>query len=177
MSNGGQWKTTRAIFSEYCEGLGYSDVELNELVVGSDGEWIFVDIGNPFFPRLPKVLSHEVDSPPPSHGPGTELKVLLAGWPFYIVSSPTCKCNARARYMDEKGCDWCAGKEGMAEIMGFLREAAEERGLPFLDLPARLLVRRAIHNARRKESVADAEGSSHHDRRESLAPPGDAAQG
>jgi hypothetical protein len=112
-----------------------------------------------------------------NHGPGTELKALLAGWPFRIVSSPDCKCNARARYMDEKGCDWCESPEGMAEIMGFLREAAEERGLPFLDLPARLLVKRAIHNARRKESVADAEGSSHHDRREALAPPGDAPQG
>ena len=87
------------------------------------------------------------------HGPGTELKALLAGWPFYIVSSPDCKCNARARYMDEKGCDWCESDEGMAEILGFLREAAEERGLPFLDVAARLLVKRAIHNARKAEAA------------------------
>ena len=87
-----------------------------------------------------------------SFGPGTQLKSLLAGWPFHIVSSPDCKCNQRARYMDAKGCDWCESDEGMAEIMGFLREAAEERGLPFLDAAARLLVRRAIHNARKAEA-------------------------
>ena len=152
MINGGQWKTTKAIFSEHCEGLGYSDIELNEFVVGSEGEWIFVDISNPFFPRLPRVLSHEVDPLPPSHGPGTELKALLAGWPFFIVSTPDCKCNQRARYMDEKGCDWCESPEGMAEIMGFLQESAAERGLPFVDIAARLLVRRAIANARKAEA-------------------------
>jgi len=40
----------------------------------------------------------------------------------------------------------------MAEIMGFLREAAEERGLPFLDVAGRMLVRRAIANARKAEA-------------------------
>jgi len=84
---------------------------------------------------------------------GTELKTLLAGWPFRIVSTPDCKCNARARYMDAKGCDWCESPEGMAEIMGFMREAAEERGLPFVDIAARLLVRRAIANARKAEAA------------------------
>jgi hypothetical protein len=64
--------------------------------------------------------------------------------------------------MDAKGCDWCESPEGMAEIMGFLREAAEERGLPFVDMAARLLVRRAIANARKAEA-ARARGSSRHD--------------
>jgi hypothetical protein len=109
-------------------------------------------------------------------GPGTELRKLLAGWPFYIVSSPTCKCNARARYMDEKGCDWCESPEGMAEILGFLRDAATERGLPFIDMAARLLVRRAIANARKAEARR-AQRPPHHDRREAMAPPSDAAQG
>jgi len=54
--------------------------------------------------------------------------------------------------MDSKGCDWCESDEGMAEIMGFLREAAEERGLPFVDIAARLLVKRAISNARKAEA-------------------------
>jgi len=83
---------------------------------------------------------------------GTELKVLLAGWPFRIVATADCKCTSRARYMDEQGCDWCESPEGMAEIMGFLRESAEERGLPFVDIAARLLVRRAIANARKAEA-------------------------
>lgn len=86
------------------------------------------------------------------NGPGTELKALLAGWPFRIVATPDCKCTSRAAYMDAKGCDWCESPDGMAEIMGFLREAAEERGLPFFDTAARLLVRRAIANARKAEA-------------------------
>jgi hypothetical protein len=62
--------------------------------------------------------------------------------------------------MDAKGCDWCESPEGMAEIMGFLRESAEARGLPFLDLPARLLVRRAIANARKAEAKRASEEAS-----------------
>jgi hypothetical protein len=115
--------------------------------------------------------------PTEPHGPGTELKSLLAGWPFRIVATPDCKCTSRAAYMDAKGCDWCESPEGMTEIMGFLREAAEERGLPFLDLPARLLVKRAISNARRKEAAANAQRPPHHDRRQEMAPQVHDAQG
>jgi hypothetical protein len=111
------------------------------------------------------------------YGPGTELKALLAGWPFRIVATPDCKCTSRAAYMDAKGCDWCESEEGMTEIMGFLREAAEERGLPFLDAAGRLLVKRAISNARRKEAAANAQRPPHHDRGEEMAPPVHDAQG
>jgi hypothetical protein len=117
-------------------------------VLAEFGEVLYVDENHPAAPAG-LAAAKQRDS---SHGPGTELKALLAGWPFYIVSSPTCKCNARARYMDEKGCDWCESPEGMVEIMGFLREAAEERGLPFVDMAGRMLVRRAIANARKAEA-------------------------
>jgi hypothetical protein len=40
----------------------------------------------------------------------------------------------------------------MNEIVSALRENAEKRGLPFVDIAARLLVRRAIHNARKAEA-------------------------
>lgn len=85
-------------------------------------------------------------------GVGTELKKLLAGWPFRITAGTNCKCNTRARYMDAKGCDWCESEEGTKEIMGFLRESAADRGLPFVDIAARLLVRRAVANARKAEA-------------------------
>lgn len=91
---------------------------------------------------------------PASGGVGSELKKLLAGWPFRIKAGTNCKCNSRARYMDAEGIDWCESEEGMAEILGFLRESAQERGLPFVDVAARLLVRRAIANARRKEAAS-----------------------
>lgn len=145
-----------------CRERGYTLDEVRACIVSEDGDQITVDETHHAYPR--------------QHGPGTELKSLLAGWPFRIVSTPDCKCTTRARYMDAQGCDWCESPEGMAEIMGFLRESAAERGLPFLDVAARLLVRRAIANARTAEARR-AQRPPHHDRREALAPPGDAAQG
>jgi hypothetical protein len=79
--------------------------------------------------------------------PGTELKKILAGWPFYLTSSPDCACNARAAEMDRNGPDWC--EENIGTVCGWLREQAEARGLPFIDAAGRMLVRRAIANARR----------------------------
>lgn len=104
--------------------------------------------------------------------PGTALKSLLAS--FGLTAGPDCKCNQRARYLDEMGCDWAEANAN--QIVGWLRESAAERGLPFLDVAGRVLVRRAIANARRKEAAL-AEGSPHHDRREEVAPPSDAPQG
>ena len=52
--------------------------------------------------------------------------------------------------MDAKGCDWC--ETNLDEIVAWLREEATKRKLPFLDIAGRMLVRRAIHNARRRAS-------------------------
>jgi len=84
---------------------------------------------------------------PLGHGPGAELKKLLAGWPFRFVAGDDCKCNQRARYMDQMGCDWV--EANIEECVGYLRESAADRGLPFLDAAGRLLIRRAISNARK----------------------------
>jgi len=152
-----------------CAERGYTLDEVTPCVVAQNGDEWTIDVDHPAYPRHPKP-GFEQPQPvhaPPSHGPGTELKALLAGWPFRIVATPDCKCTSRAAYMDEKGCDWCESPEGMTEIMGFLREAAEERGLPFLDVAARLLVKRAIHNARKAEArrAREAEGSPLHPER------------
>lgn len=80
-------------------------------------------------------------------GPGTELKRLLKR--FFIDASGACKCNQRAALMDEQGSDWC--EENIDVIVGWLREEANHRHLPFMDAAGRLLVRRAIINARKKE--------------------------
>lgn len=152
-----------------CKSRGYTLDEVMPCVVAQNGDEWTIDVDHPAYPRHPKpgFVQPQPEPPQPSHGPGTELKSLLAGWPFYIVSTPDCKCNQRARYMDDKGCDWCKSEEGMAEILGFLREAAEERGLPFLDAAARFLVRRAISNARKAEArrAREAEGSPLHPER------------
>ena len=97
---------------------------------------------------LPIPPGHE---PPPSHGPGTELKKLLGR--IGIKASPTCTCNARAREMDAWGVEESAKPERVEQAVGWLREEASKRGLPFLDAAGRVLVRRAIHNARKAEAA------------------------
>lgn len=83
-----------------------------------------------------------------SHGPGTELKSLLRR--VGITAAPNCSCNARARKMDEEEArepGWCEAHLG--DIVGWLRDEATKRGLPFFDIAGRILVRRAIRNAKR----------------------------
>jgi hypothetical protein len=84
---------------------------------------------------------------PPTHGPGTELSRLLKR--FGIEPTPTCACRAKAAQMDAWGCDEASKPERIEEVVAVMRAEAEARGLPFLDLAGRLLVRRAIQNARR----------------------------
>lgn len=86
-----------------------------------------------------------VDRDEPGRGVGTELKKLLAA--MRIVPRPGCKCLERAAQMDRAGIAWC--DTHISTIVGWLREEAESRGLPFVYAAARLLVRRAIRNARR----------------------------
>jgi len=81
----------------------------------------------------------------PAGGPGAELKKLLAR--VGITATPDCSCNARAAEMDRQGVDWC--EQNVDTIVGWLREQAAARGLPFVDLAGRMLVRLAVKNARR----------------------------
>jgi len=94
------------------------------------------------------MLEQSGSSPPVSSGPGTELKKLLSK--IGITATPDCKCNARVKHIDameaqEPG--WC--ERNIDTVVGYLREAAADRGLPFLDAAGRMLVRRAVANARR----------------------------
>jgi hypothetical protein len=84
----------------------------------------------------------------PRGGPGTELKRLLAGFPFYIKTTPTCSCNARAKQMDAWGISGCTQRIEL--IVGWLKEEAEKRRLPFVEVAGRLLVRRAIAAAKKR---------------------------
>ena len=83
-------------------------------------------------------------------GPGTEIKALLETW-LRIKAKPNCPWTARARKMDELEKlepGWCAAH--LDEIVGWLREEATKRKLPFIDAAGRLLVRRAISNAKKR---------------------------
>jgi len=92
---------------------------------------------------------------PASSGPGTELKRLLS-W-IGIKPSRECSCTRRALLMDHQGCEWC--RQNLKQIVGWLREEAENRKLPFSETAARLLIRLAIRRAER-ESMATQNRSS-----------------
>lgn len=80
-------------------------------------------------------------------GPGTELKKLLAK--FGIVAMPGCSCNAMAAKMDAAGPD---GAEAMIdEVLAVMKQEAGRRGLPWVEMAARMLVKRAIRNARARK--------------------------
>jgi hypothetical protein len=93
-------------------------------------------------PRPPKV--EEV-----GHGPGTELKALLKR--VGIVASAGCSCNTRAKLMDAnelKEPGWC--ESNLETICDWLQEEATKRKLPFFRMAGKILVRKAIRNARKK---------------------------
>lgn len=81
----------------------------------------------------------------PGFGPGTELKKLLAV--AGINADDDCPCNKHAKMMNIWGPDECERR--IDEIVEWLRTEATRRNLPFLDVAGRVLVRRAIANARR----------------------------
>lgn len=91
------------------------------------------------------VRKYSRHGPPPSQGPGTELKKLLKT--IGIEAKPGCKCNKRAQTMDENGCDWCA--ENIDLISAWLQEEAERRGLPYIPTAGKWIINLAIKRARR----------------------------
>jgi hypothetical protein len=61
--------------------------------------------------------------------------------------------------MDAWGCDEASRPERIEEVVGVMRAEAEARGLPFVDMAGRMLVRRAIANARKAEARRAKEAS------------------
>lgn len=99
--------------------------------------------------RGPDAVAPKAIPPIASSGPGTELKALLKK--VGIVASPGCSCNKRAVLMDEneaKEPGWC--EKNLETICDWLQEEATKRKLPFVRMAAKILVRQAIRNARKK---------------------------
>lgn len=130
-------------FEARCRERGYDLAKAMQSVVEIQGDMYVVDETHPAYPRARE----------PS-GPGTELKVLLKY--IGIVATPNCSCNARAAEMDRREAEtpgWCA--ENIETILDWLKEQADARGLPFIRMGAKVLVRRAISNARKKAAPKD----------------------
>lgn len=131
-----------------CRERGYTLDEVMPCVVSQDGDEWTIDVDHHAYPRMPKPgYSPQASSQPIGRGPGTELSKLLKK--FGIEPTPTCACRAKAAQMDAWGPDECERPERVEEVVAVMRAEAQARGLPFLDAAGRLLVRRAIRNARR----------------------------
>lgn len=80
----------------------------------------------------------------PNH-PGTVLSKMIKSIGFSM--SDSCSCKRHALEMNEHGNDWC--EQNIDIIVGWLREEAKRRGLPFIDAIGKIMVSRAIKKSRK----------------------------
>lgn len=132
---------------------GYTLADIEQCIISRQGDTITVDETHPAYPRgrNPDYKPERL-APQPRRGPGTELTKLLAT--FGITYTPDCECRSMAARMDAWGCDECSKPERIDEVLGVMRAEAARRGLPFLDAAGRVLIRRAIANARKEARAA-----------------------
>jgi hypothetical protein len=98
---------------------------------------------------MPTALPRSI--PPIPLGPGGHLKKLIAS---LGVKPGNCNCEPSVATMNHNGPDWC--EANIETIVDWLRVAAKEQRYIFSATVARILVRRAIRNARRENSEAEA---------------------
>lgn len=123
---------------ERCKERGWTLEEVMPCVVSKNGDIWLIDVSHPNYPKYHKTGKV-----------GTELKLLLSK--IGINSTPNCACNARASYMDQQGVKWC--EENIDTIIEWLRQEATKRKLPFVRTAAKLLIYKAIKNAKIKNKI------------------------
>ncbi len=124
---------------------GYLDDVLSYVVERTDTHVVFE---NDDYYMLRDKYSGDVD--PSVRGPGTELHKLLSK--FGIHMKKGCACRGRMVQMNKWGCDGC--EENLETIVEWMKEEAANRRLPYLSTVGRMLVRRAISNARKEAERA-----------------------
>lgn len=136
------------IFESACKQRGYDINIAKECIISEKNNILTIDETHPNYPKQKPKNNINIQSinTQNNSGPGTELKKLLKK--IGIVASDNCACNQRAKIMDQWGPDIC--EQRIDEIVGWLREEANKRGLPFIDYAGRILVKKAISNARKK---------------------------
>lgn len=107
-----------------------------------------VDVTHPAYPHA-RGPEPEVQPAPIGEGPGTELKKLLSR--FGLGANEGCACSSRAKTMNELGTEWVSNN--VDTVVGWLREEAMRRRMPFVRAIARLLVKWAVRNARRSSAA------------------------
>ena len=124
---------------------GYLDDVLSYVVERTETHVLF---NNADYYMLRDKYSGDVD--PVHRGPGTELHKLLAFFGVHMRAG--CSCRGRMVQMNKWGCDGC--EANIETIVEWMKEEAAARGLPYLSTVGRMLVRRAIHNARKEAERA-----------------------
>ena len=113
-------------------------------VSARDGEHVLFETDDYYMLRD----KYSGDVGPMVRGPGTELHRLLGKFGIHMAKG--CACRGRMVQMNKWGAVGCA--ENIETIVEWLKEEAASRGLPFMSMPARMLVRRAIANSRKEAS-------------------------
>jgi hypothetical protein len=130
-----------------CAERGYKVPDVMPCVVSKQGDEWTIDETHPAYPVVrtpaPKPEVYGPPKPLPPRGAGTAMKGMLKR--LGITSSPTCRCNARARDMDSNGLQWC--RANLDTISGWLNEEATKRKLPYVELAGKTLIRLAIRQA------------------------------
>jgi len=124
---------------------GYLEDVLSYVVERTGTHVVFKDAD---YYMLRDRYSRDVD--PVHRGPGTELHKMLAK--FGILMRAGCRCRGRMVQMNKWGCEGC--EANIETIVEWMKEEAAARGLPYLSTVGRMLVRRAIHNARKEAERA-----------------------
>lgn len=114
------------------------EADVQDCILNRNGEAIAVDTSHPAYPAGRK------------NGAGTQLKALLSR--IGIRASEGCSCDKRACIMDANGPEWVLAN--IQVVVGWLREEAKSRRLPFNDLAAAQLVKYAVRQARKTEKTA-----------------------
>lgn len=156
----------RKFLAARCRQRGYTLDEVRACIVSESGDQITVDETHPAYPRTPKpgfvpprlnnnATQQQTLEEQDPHGPGTFLSKTLER--IGIKAAPNCSCKARAKIMNANGNDWC--EQNIDTVVGWLREEATKRKLPFVDLAGKLLVKRAIalSRAAKKKAGIDAQ--------------------
>jgi len=123
---------------------GYLDEVMSFVAESKDTHVLFEDAD---YYALRDKYSGDVD--PIVRGVGTELHKLLGR--FGIHMKKGCGCKARMVQMNKWGVDGC--EQNVETILEWLREEAAKRHLPFAKPLAKILVKRAIANARKQTKV------------------------
>jgi hypothetical protein len=79
------------------------------------------------------------------NGPGTQLSRMIKSLGIHM--SDSCSCRRHAISMNEQGNDWC--EQNIDTVVGWIKEEAKRRGLPFVDMIGKVMVNRAIKKSRK----------------------------